>query len=91
MRTGDLNSDITKHLGSDIWWKRMQGQSLCVCVCVHMHVHVVRCPLVSDTFKTSSKVWGLSSASCSKLNDENRSIRSEVMGKNVFGVFFANL
>ena len=63
----------------------------CVCVCSHARTHVLRRPLVSDTFKTWLTVWGLISASCSKLNGGNRSILSEVMGKNVFGVFFANL
>ncbi len=53
-----------------------------MCVCVF---------LVAETFRTNSNRWGSISASCSKLNDKNRLISSEDMGKNVFGVFFANL
>ncbi len=68
-----------------------QAVGVCVCVLSHTCTTDVRRHLVAETFRTSSKVWGSISALCSKLNFVNRSIRSEVMGKNVFGVFFANL
>ncbi len=68
------------------------GCSVCVCVETDLdsmdHWGCSVCVCVGGCI---SNRWGSISALCSKLNDENRSIRSKVMGKNVFGVFFANL
>ncbi len=75
-----------------VYWTQIDLVCMkCVCVCVFARTHVIRRPLVAETFRTNSNRWGSISASCSKLNDENQSIRSKVMSKNVFGVFFANL